>query len=237
MTRLLIALGVSVALHGLLAIGLSFRLGTAEDAREEQAPQLEIAPVDLSFADEEDATARPAQTAAAAQPPPPPIPPRAMSEPNPQAPEPDGLLPSSVESSVVPPSPLPNDAPPPEVAPPVPPENEVPPAVDAPSSSVPAPQTAKVTAPPSPRTEIQPPKYPEIARKRGEEGTVLVEATVAVDGHVLAVAVKASSGSSVLDDAACKTVRKALFAPARVGDTPVEGRATVPILFRLREAR
>lgn len=236
MTRLLIALGVSVALHGLLAVGLSSGFGTMDAAREEQAPQLEVAPVDLSFADEEDATARPAQAAAASQPLPPSLPAHAVPEPRLQTPEPDGLLPSPAEVSDVPPPPSPNDEPPPDVAPPVPPENEVPPVVDA-EPSVPAPQTAKVTVPPSPRKKIQPPKYPDIARKRGEEGTVLVEATVAADGHVLAVVVKASSGSAVLDDAACKAVRNARFTPARVGDTPAEGHVAVPIKFRLCDAR
>ena len=234
MTRLLIALGVSVALHGLLAVGLSSGFGTTDAAREEQAPQLEVAPVDLSFADEEDATARPAQSAAAAQPLPP-ISSRAVPEPRLQTPVPDGLLPSPPEVSDVPPPPSPNDEPPPDVAPPVPPENEVPPVVDA-ASSEPAPQTAKVTVPPLPCKKIQPPKYPDIARKRGEEGTVLVEATVAANGRVLAVAVKESSGFDVLDSAACQTVRKAQFTPARVGDTPAEGHVTVPIEFRLRDA-
>lgn len=235
MTRVLIAGSASVALHGLLAVGLSSGFGMTDAAREEQAPQLEVAPVDLSFADEEDATARPAQAAAASQPLPP-IPSRAVPEPRLQTPEPDGLLPSSAEVFDVPPPPSPNDEPPPDVAPPVPPENEVPPVVDT-TPSVPAPQTAKVTVPPSPRKKIQPPKYPDIARKRGEEGTVLVEATVAADGRVLAVVVKASSGSAVLDDAACKAVRNARFTPARVGDTPVEGHVAVPIKFRLCDAR
>lgn len=234
MNQLLIALVVSVAFHGLLAIGLSAGFAATDVAVEEKAPQLELVQVDFSFADVEDATARPAHVEDALQPPPSPS--RAVPEPQVEIPEPEGLLPPSAESpSAVPPPAPKEEEPPPEVARPVPAMDEaLPPEVKVPAES--APQTAEVLAAPSPRQDFMP-VYPMSAKRRGEEGRVLVEATVGVDGRVRTLVVRQSSGFPALDGAACKAVRKARFTPAHVGDKPVEGRVTVPIDFRLKDAQ
>ena len=57
--------------------------------------------------------------------------------------------------------------------------------------------------------------YPSRALREETEGTVGVRVTVGPDGRVTACSVTASSGSSILDDAACKGMeRYARFDPA-----------------------
>jgi protein TonB len=80
---------------------------------------------------------------------------------------------------------------------------------------------------------IPPPAYPQAARRRGEQGRVLVRVQVSPDGSPAAVSVAASSGSASLDDAALAAVRAARFTPATRNGTPVAGAAEVPIVFRL----
>jgi len=82
------------------------------------------------------------------------------------------------------------------------------------------------------------PLYPLVARRLGMEGVVLLDVRVAPDGSPLEVRVRESSGFPLLDDAAVTTVRQRWrFLPARQGGTPVEGRVTVPIRFRLEDVR
>lgn len=78
-----------------------------------------------------------------------------------------------------------------------------------------------------------PPVYPEAAQERGWEGTVLLTVLVQPDGKAKTVEVKTSSGRKILDQAALQTVQRWTFAPARRGETPVEGWVEVPIDFRL----
>ena len=51
------------------------------------------------------------------------------------------------------------------------------------------------------------PTYPDIARRRGHQGTVRVHFTVAPSGEVVKAEVGRSSGFNVLDDAAVEAVR------------------------------
>lgn len=60
----------------------------------------------------------------------------------------------------------------------------------------------------SPQPTYQPkPKYPTIARRRGVEGSVILEISIANDGHVTQAIVIESSGSSALDRSALKTIK------------------------------
>jgi len=60
----------------------------------------------------------------------------------------------------------------------------------------------------SPRPSYQPkPKYPTIARRRGQEGIVILEISVSNSGNVNRASVVESSGSSALDRAALKTIK------------------------------
>ncbi len=80
-----------------------------------------------------------------------------------------------------------------------------------------------------------PPVYPKAARRKGIEGTVLVEVLVGRDGLVeKARVVKSVRG---LDKAALAAARRWVFDPARSGDKPVAARVTVPIEFKLDRER
>ncbi|MDT8406095.1 MAG: energy transducer TonB [Methylococcales bacterium] len=79
-----------------------------------------------------------------------------------------------------------------------------------------------------------PPVYPEIAMDRGWQGKVLLKVYVKANGKPKTVAVLKTSGKSVLDKEALRTVKKWTFMPARRGTTPIDGWVTVPITFRLR---
>ena len=82
---------------------------------------------------------------------------------------------------------------------------------------------------------IRPPPYPEQARRRNEQGRVLVRVEVASDGSPSSVSLAQSSGSPALDNAALVAVRQSRFSPATRGGVPVAGAAEVPIVFRLEE--
>jgi protein TonB len=80
------------------------------------------------------------------------------------------------------------------------------------------------------------PPYPLSARRRGEEGVVVLDVLVGMDGSVNEVAVRRSSGHASLDASARETVeRRWRFQPAVERGTPVARRVAVPIRFRLRE--
>ena len=80
------------------------------------------------------------------------------------------------------------------------------------------------------------PRYPLIARRNGEQGTVTLRVLVARDGTPERVTVEQTSGSRHLDNAALETVRTWRFAPARKGDEAIEAWVLVPIVFRLEGA-
>jgi protein TonB len=77
------------------------------------------------------------------------------------------------------------------------------------------------------------PVYPLLARRRGYQGTVLLEVLVTKDGTVGSVRLVRSSGAEILDKAAKKGVKKWLFHPAKKGDEAVEMWVKVPIKFQL----
>ncbi len=101
------------------------------------------------------------------------------------------------------------------------------------ASSSEAGQLTKVYTPPSYYLNPEP-SYPEIARKRGIEGKVILEVVVAPDGTPKRVDLKESSGSKVLDRAALEGVGRWKFLPAQEDGRPVEGLVEIPIVFRLR---
>lgn len=80
----------------------------------------------------------------------------------------------------------------------------------------------------------KPPRYPRAARKRGQEGTALIRATIGTSGEVLGTEIIRSSGHPVLDDAANAAVAGWEFRPATKNGAPVPGRIEIPIEFRLR---
>ncbi|MBW1706030.1 MAG: energy transducer TonB [Deltaproteobacteria bacterium] len=77
------------------------------------------------------------------------------------------------------------------------------------------------------------PKYPKIARKRGYQGTVVIEVLVDRDGRVGDLRVSESSGYSILDRAAMASVKGWVFEPGMKGDQKVDMWVKVPIRFQL----
>jgi len=77
------------------------------------------------------------------------------------------------------------------------------------------------------------PIYPEIARRRGEEGRVMLRVDVSADGMPLDVSVAGTSGHPSLDSAALSAVRQWRFIPATQAGRSVAAVADVPIRFHL----
>jgi periplasmic protein TonB len=78
-----------------------------------------------------------------------------------------------------------------------------------------------------------PPSYPEKARLRRQQGTVLLDIRVKTDGKPRSVAIAKSSGYNLLDKAALSTVRLWEFVPARRGSRIIEANVEVPITFQI----
>lgn len=77
--------------------------------------------------------------------------------------------------------------------------------------------------------ECLPPAYP--SRARGAQGTVRLRVAVGADGSVEGIAVAASSGNALLDEAALAAVRAWRFAPAREGGAAVAAAVLQPVVF------
>ena len=225
--RLVTAIGVSVLLHGLVAVGLVAYL--------EYAPQpdvlatLDLSSVELSFAEqvEETAAVAPALPSTEAE----------RRPPKPKVEEP----PPRVKLE----KPLPPDAG--EVWFPEPKEDarlktedakakdERRETRDEKAASAPAvaPRQARLDAPPKPRRNIKP-DYPKGARQRGEQGDVVLEIRVNAEGTVDGVKVAVSSGFAELDEAAIKAAKAARFSPARSGHDAVASTARLKLQFKLK---
>ena len=77
--------------------------------------------------------------------------------------------------------------------------------------------------------------YPDIARRRSEEGTAVIRFSVGRDGQVLAVTLVSSSGSPALDEAAQAMLRGARLPPFTGDMTQGQITVTVPIRYRLEQ--
>ena len=78
------------------------------------------------------------------------------------------------------------------------------------------------------------PKYPRIARRRGYQGTVMLEVFINREGKVSDLRIFESSGHSVLDRAAVASVKLWSFKPGTRGEEKVEMWVKVPIRFQLK---
>lgn len=78
------------------------------------------------------------------------------------------------------------------------------------------------------------PEYPLIARRRGFQGTVVLEVMVKPNGRVGDLKVFKSSGYKVLDRAASVSVRDWIFKPAIKGNEKIEMWVRVPVYFQLK---
>jgi protein TonB len=97
-----------------------------------------------------------------------------------------------------------------------------------------APQGGGVAVSAKPRYRSNPtPDYPLPSRRRREEGIVLLNVQVEVDGTPAAVSLNRSCGHPLLDRAALDAVRRWTFEPARAAGVPVSSLVVIPVRFSL----
>lgn len=247
-------LSAAVHLAGLLLLGVAANRPPDETA--DTVPELLIASVQLTLSEAEPAA--PGAVAAPAQPEAPPL---AMPEPEPEPPQqmpekqdfadvlPDLPLPPPEPDPEPQPAPVPDPPPaprppPPAPVPPRPPAAPPAPAEPAPPTPGPSVESSEaagdggaaghVDARPSLDRPIRP-VYPLGARRRGEEGTVVLDVKVAADGRASGVTLVRSSGFAELDRSAERAAAQARFNPATRGGHPVESAARLTLVFRLRD--
>ena len=80
---------------------------------------------------------------------------------------------------------------------------------------------------------FDPPPYPALSRRLGEQGVVLLRVLIDEQGVPLSVQVHRSSGYARLDAAAAEALRRARFRPYREGDRTRSAVALVPVRFEL----
>ena len=89
----------------------------------------------------------------------------------------------------------------------------------------------EVDEPPQPVVQVQP-EYPEVARKAGLEGRVIVAAVVDENGNVIQASIH-SSTNPIFNDAALEAAKKMKFKPARQKDIAVKVKVLIPFVFKL----
>lgn len=148
------------------------------------------------------------------EPPPPP------PEVPPPPPPPDQAVPPPPTQVVMPPAIVqaPSVAPPIQYTPPAPPAPPyIPPAPPAPPAPPPPPAAPAKRLQPrgSPQDWVTEADYPSSALRTGDQGVVGFNLEVDATGRVTSCTVTSSSGSSILDNAACTLLkRRARFSPA-----------------------
>lgn len=139
--------------------------------------------------------------------------------------------PKPIKKPVIKPVAKPVDKPLPKPAEPVPAPTPVaapaPPAPPAPAPVTPPSATAGYLKNPAPQ-------YPDLAMRRGWEGTVLLRVQVMASGQPGEIQIQKSSGRTQLDEAALAAVKHWSFVPAKQGDVPQAGWVSVPIDFKLK---
>ena len=222
MKNALLGIAASLAVHAALAaLAMACCRGASAP---DVAVSLDLAHVELSFAEREDDSAKSAAAPAPADQPPRRAAPEPPKPDQPKPPErttsqnaPDA--PADPSAPAVPETPPPLDSPPPQAQPAAAAEE--------------APRQARVDAQPQLRRSIRP-EYPAGARERGEHGDVTLEIAVDAAGTATEVVVAKSCGFPELDDAAVKAARRASFIPAKAGGKAVASRARIQLKFRLK---
>ena len=211
------AIIASIAAHGLVAVGIVAYMKYAPGPT--AVATLDLASVDLSFAEDEDETAA--------------VSPTMPAMPEVEPPKPREEAPPEAESAE---DPLPPDPAAPKLAEPEPERERMEtPEIPPPSPPAPtvAPKQAKIDAPPKPHKAIKP-DYPKGARQRGEQGDVVLEIRVNAAGIVDRVDVVSPSGFPELDEAAVRAARAARFTPAKSGGSAVASTARLTLTFKLK---
>jgi protein TonB len=108
------------------------------------------------------------------------------------------------------------------------------PGASAPSAASRQPATPSVLQEATPDYDKNPvPEYPRRARQLGFEGTVVLNVRINQKGGVEDVKIVVSSGYSLLDQSALRSVKAWLFKPGRLGDQPVAAWVQVPVRYTL----
>lgn len=248
----IVSFTLSAVLHllGMLLLGYYGVSHTEEPA--ETVPELAVSSLELTL--EDVVAAVPGAAPGAAQPAAAELErlqlPEAVAEPplQPQLPEKPDFT-----DALPPPEPVPAPTPVPVAVPPrsAPPVRSVKPspAVSSPAPSVkPLPSvdvasreggggggaSGHIDAHPSLDRPIRP-TYPIGARRRGEEGTVILDVNVAADGAASSVTLVSSSGFPELDRAAERAAAQARFKPGTRDGRPIDSAARLTLIFRLRD--
>ncbi|MBW1616924.1 MAG: energy transducer TonB [Deltaproteobacteria bacterium] len=79
------------------------------------------------------------------------------------------------------------------------------------------------------------PPYPKLAKKRGRQGTAIINALIDINGKVKEINISKTSGYQTLDNAAIKAVKKWLFIPAAIGNKKIEMRVRIPVKFEISD--
>ena len=240
-------LGVSLAVHAAVAVGVQcFRHGPTTPPAEEHFVTVTFVPeriVEAALVEEDERPKSPPPSPALVTAEEPPAPPSVAIR---QVPEPVPAL-TSRESPPEPVmKPVPAAAPPPPAASSASSNTNAGPSAPAPATLASAatgpektpvpPSTATVGTRATPVYRVNPdPAYPASARRRRQEGLVLLAVTVTPQGRAARVEVKQSSGHPALDTAAQQAVRAWEFTPGQAGATPVESDIEVPVRFTLKD--
>ena len=106
-------------------------------------------------------------------------------------------------------------------------------AAASPAATSPAP--AKVELPTHVATYLQNPKpdYPALSVRRGEQGQVVLNVLIGIDGKAQKAEIVKSSGFERLDAAALATVQRWRYVPGKRGGVPEEMWFKVPLAFVL----
>lgn len=226
---------MSLKRYGLFIVASLLLHGLLVQAMEHQALEMALAPADNPgpiSVKMMPAVARPTPP----EPPrPEPVTPKPAPKPKPK-PEPKPV-PKPVPKPKPKPVPRPEPKPQPEPKPAPAPE-PAPKPVPEPVEKTPEPQQARDSAPkriekPSFRTRPAPITYPVQARRRGLEGTVVVEVWLDEQGKQTKRLLARSSGVGLLDKAALKAIAKWRFSAYVENGRALEHRVQIPIRFKL----
>ncbi|MDI9779197.1 MULTISPECIES: energy transducer TonB [Pseudomonas] len=163
-------------------------------------------------------------------------------EPPPPAPAPPVVEPPppAIDELAAKPKPKPKPVPKPVAKQPPKPQPkpvEAPPPAPVAAPAPPAPPAPAPVTPPSANAAYlknPAPEYPQMALRRGWEGTVLLRVEVLPSGKPGQIQIQQSSGRDALDAAALAAVKRWSFVPAKQGDVAQAGWVSVPIDFKLR---
>lgn len=79
------------------------------------------------------------------------------------------------------------------------------------------------------------PEYPEMARRAGVEGLVILHLLIDVDGSVIRVKVAKPSGEAGFEEAAVEAAWKCKFTPGKQNGRPVRVWVSLPFRFELQD--